>query len=105
MRYNIDYLNLKYALVQAFMYNASTDILDISYNRTDTKIEIQVVLLKGHFLSEQFKEKVKENLPEFDLSIKEMYVTKEQYNENIGEWAPKYYDWLENLLFSKAEVL
>ena len=23
----------------------------------------------------------------------------------IGEWAPKYYRWLENVLFSKAEVL
>ena len=105
MQYNIDYLNLKYALVEAFMFNLSTDILDISYNRTDKKIVIQFISLKGHFLSEQFMRKVKENLPEFDLSIKEMYITKEQFNENIVEWSPKYYDWLENVLFSKAEVL
>ena len=105
MQYNIDYLNVKYALVKAFLFNASEDILDISYCRIGTKIEIQVVLLQGCFLSEQMKERVKENLPEFDLSIEELHVTKEQFNENIGDWVPKYYDWLENVLFSKAEVL
>ena len=105
MQYNIDYLDIKYALVKAFMFNASEDILDISYCRTDTKIEIQVVLLEGCLLSDQMRERVKKNLPEFHLSIAELHVTKELFNENIGEWAAKYYDWLENVLFSKSEVL
>jgi|SRR6218665_568089 len=105
MQYNVDYLSTHYALAKAFMFNASEDILDISYCRTGAKIEIQVVLLEGRFLSAQMKERVKENLPESDLSIAELHITKEQFNENIGDWAPKYYNWLENVLFSKAEAL
>jgi|GEM_PF-1033696 len=105
MQYNINYLRIKYALMKAFMFNSTDDILDISYSTTDTKIRIQVVLLEGSFLSEQMKEMAKENLPEFNLNITELHITKRQYNENMGEWAPKYYNWLENVLFSKAEVL
>lgn len=105
MQYNIDYLNVKYALVKAFMFNASEDILDISYSCTGTKIEIQVVLLGSCFLSEQMRERVEENLPEFDINITELHISKEQFNENIGDWTPIYYEWLEEVILSKAEVL
>lgn len=105
MKYNIDYISIKYSLAKALMFNANEGILDISYYVIDRKIELQVVLLNGSILSEQEAEGVKESLLEYDVNVKEIYITKEQFNENIGEWTPKYYEWLENVLFSKSEVL
>jgi hypothetical protein len=95
---------IKYALIKAFMYNMNKGILDISYSKKGEEIEIQVVLVKG-YIPEQIKEYVNKKLPNFDVTINHIYITKEQYNESINEWSPKYYNWLENVLFSKAEVL
>lgn len=105
MKYDIEYINVKYALLNAFMLNASKDVLDISYNKVDSEIIIQVVLMKGAVLFDEIKKTAIGNLPEYKIEIKELYLTKEQFNENKGEWAPKYYNWLDNLLFCKAEVL
>lgn len=105
MQYNLDYLHVHYPLVKTFLNDADKYILDVSYDRVGVKIEIQVVLLKGHFISDDLRKRLAESLPEFNLDIKDVYLTKEQFNENIGEWAPKYYDWLDNVLYSKAEVL
>lgn len=105
MKYDIDYINIKYSLLNALLIKASKGILDVSYNKTGTEINIQIVLLKGTFLNDEIKKKVRGILSEYDIKITELYLTKEQFNENKGEWNPKYYQWLDCLLFSKAEVL
>lgn len=105
MEYNIDYIDLKYILINCFLSKADKNILDISYSKDGMKITIQAVLLDGFTLLEETKEKTKERLSNFDVGITELYLTKEQFNESKGEWQPKYYKWLDYLLFSKAEVL
>lgn len=105
MKYNLDYLNVHYALIQAFLHWCNNNILDICYSRRDKTIYIQIVSLKGEVLSEDLFKQANEVLPDFDISINVIYLTKEEYNESAGEWAPKHYNWLDNVLFSKAEVL
>lgn len=105
MEYNLDYINVHYALLKAFMHYASSKILDISYSIEGPKIIIQVVLLSSEGLPEAFNKRANEYLPDFEIIIKEVFLTKEKFNENRGEWEPKNYGWLENVLFSKAEVL
>ena len=68
-------------------------------------MDIQVVLLEGFNLSQERIANLKERLSSFDVAITEIYLTKKQFNENKGEWQPRYYKWLDHLLFSKAEVL
>jgi predicted amino acid-binding ACT domain protein len=105
MEYNSEYINIKYALISAFLFKADSNILDISYNVQSDTLTIQVVLLEGAILSETLKEKAKINLPELDIVINVIHLTKEEFNENKGEWLPKHYQWLNYLLFSKAEAL
>lgn len=105
MEYNLDYIILKYTLINCFLFKADKNILDISYSINEKKIVIQVVLLEGFTLSEERIDNVKERLSSFDVVITELYLTKEQFNESKGEWQPRYYKWLDYLLFSKAEVL
>lgn len=103
--YNYEYINTQYALMEIFMLKADKNILDISYSVDDKKIAIQVVLLEGFTLSKERTDNVKERLSSFDVVITELHLTKEQFNENKGDWQPQYYKWLDYLLFSKAEVL
>ena len=105
MNYNLNYINLKYSLINCFLIKAEKAILDISYSVNDKKINIQVVLLEGFTLSPDRIDSVKESLIGFDVIITELFLTKEQFNESKGEWQPLYYKWLDYLLFSKAEVL
>lgn len=105
MEYNLDYINLKCTLINCFLFKADKNILDISYSINEKEITIQVVLLEGFSLSQERADNVKERLSIFDVVFTEQYITKEQFNENKGEWQSKYYKWLDNLLFSKAEVL
>lgn len=105
MDYNLDYINLKYTLINCFLFKADKNILDISYSINEKKIAVQVVLLEGFTLSEEKTDNVKERLSSFDVVITELYLTKEQFNESKGEWQPRYYKWLDYLLFSKAKVL
>ena len=105
INYNYTYLNTHFALIEAFLFKANKNILDISYSTDEKKIAIQVVLLEGFTLSKERIEKIKESLSSFDIVITELHLTKEQFNESKGEWRPQYYNWLDYLLFSKAEVL
>jgi hypothetical protein len=92
-------------LISSFLTKADRNVLDINYSVDGYKITIQVVMLECVVLSHDRIDNVKENLSSFDISITELYLTKEQFNENRGEWQPQYYKWLDYLLFSKAEVL
>lgn len=105
MEYNFEYINVHYSLLRAFLQNANSRVLDISYNRNGIVIDLQVVLLGDESLAEELKSRANEYLDNFQIAINEIHLTKEQYNESRGEWQPKYYTWLENVLFSKAEVL
>lgn len=105
MEYNIDYINLKYTLINYFLLKADKNVLDISYSLDGKKLFIQVVLLDGFTLSQERVENTKERLSSFDVAITELHLTKGQFNESKGEWQPQYYKWLDYLLFSKAEVL
>ncbi len=105
MKYNTDYINIMYSLMNVFMINASDNIFDISYNVNGAEINIQVVLKTGTVLRSELEKVAYNLLPTYKIGITVLYLTKEQFNENHGEWNPKYYQWLDNLLFSKAEVL
>jgi hypothetical protein len=105
MEYDLDYINLKYTLINCLLFKVDRTVLDISYSVDEKKIAIQVVLLEGFTLSHEKIDKVKESLVGFDVTITELYLTKEQFNESRGKWQPQYYKWLDYLLFSKAEVL
>lgn len=96
---------MKYALMQVFMFKADKSVLDISYSVNEKNLTIQVVLLEGYTLSNEKIDNIKNSLIGFDVVIKEFYLTKEQFNESKGEWLPKYYEWLDYLLISKAEAL
>jgi len=104
MKYNFDYINLKYNLISCFLIKADKSVLDISYSITDKQITFQVVLLEGFVLSQERIENVKRRLAGFNVVITQIYLTKEQFNESKGEWQPRYYKWLDYLLFSKAEI-
>lgn len=105
MEYNLKHINLKYTLINCFLFKADKNVLDISYSVNETKLAIQVVLLEGFNLSQEKIANIKERLSSFDVAITELYLTKKQFNESKGEWQPRYYKWLDYLLFSKAEVL
>ncbi|MCZ2101155.1 MAG: hypothetical protein LC107_06425 [Chitinophagales bacterium] len=105
IEYNVEYINTHYALISSFLIKADKNVLDISYNVDEKKMTIQVVLLEGFTLSKERTDNVKERLSGFEVVITELYLTKDQFNENKGEWQPRYYKWLDYLLFSKAEVL
>ena len=104
MKYNLEFVNIKYALIESFMIQARHHILEISYSINGQKIDIQIVLLQGTFNRTNVLQTVHKNLPGYDISIKEIYLTKEVFNLNRGEWQPNQYSWLDNVLFSKAEV-
>jgi hypothetical protein len=86
------------------LINININVLYISYNVQDFTLEIQVILLEGSNLSKEVKVNIRDRLSHFKIEIIELHLTKEKFNENIGEWQPKYYKWLNYLLFSKAEA-
>lgn len=103
--YNYELINTQYALIEALLFKADKNVLDISYSVEEKRITVQVVLLEGFTLSGERINDIKETLGGYEVLIKELYLTKDQFNENKGEWQPQYYKWLDYLLFSKAEVL
>jgi hypothetical protein len=52
--YNLAYINTHYALIEAFLFEADKNVLDISYSIDDKKMTIQVVLLDGFTLSQKW---------------------------------------------------
>jgi hypothetical protein len=105
MDYNIQYIDTQYALINTFLIGLSDNVLDISYSINGRKLTIQVVLLEGSDLSEELKKRVELGLSDFEVVLDEIHISKEKFNQHPGEWAPVYYEWLDYLLFSKAEAL
>lgn len=103
--YNYEFINVQYSLIEVFLIKADKNILDISYSVAEKHIAIQIVLIEGSVLPRERIDSLKKALGDFSIFITELYLTKEQFNESKGEWQPKYYTWLDYLLFSKAEIL
>lgn len=101
----MEYINIKYALIESFLIKAKKEILDISYNINEREITIQTVLLEGFNFPDRMIKDAKGKLSDFDIIVNELHLTKKQFNESRGEWRPKHYKWLDYLLFSKAEML
>jgi hypothetical protein len=102
---NNEYLEIKYALINAFLLKAPDNIVDISYSVENDTIIIQVVLLEGTDLKQSIYERVENSLKNHEVIIKKVFISKEKFNENKGLWVPRYYNWLTYVLLSKAEVL
>jgi hypothetical protein len=105
MEFNNEYISLRFSLIKAFLIDIGDEILDISYLKNGNKISVQVVLLEGQTIPSEVKERIRKDLFEYQFQVKEIYISKEQFNETKGGWIPSHYTWLENVLFSKAEVL
>jgi hypothetical protein len=105
MSMNIEYIHLKYKLLKAFMIDAYENILDVSYTVDKGEIIIQIVLLKGSGFPIELDGKLNNVLEGKRYSLIEIYISKENFNETKGDWNPTHYNWLENVLFSKAELL
>ncbi|MEM8940440.1 MAG: hypothetical protein AAGC64_13965 [Bacteroidota bacterium] len=105
MNYNKKHIDIQVGLINSFLFEVSTNILDVSYTVLDNQLIIQVVLIEGENLDSEIKDRVLENLIDFEVDFKLLNISKEKYNANKGNWNPIEYDWLDNLLFSKAEQL
>lgn len=103
--YNYDLISIQYTLIDIFLFKADRAILDISYSIDKNKIIIQIVILEGSTIQQKIIDNLKKELVGFEVIVKEIYLSKERFNDNKGEWQPKYYKWLDYLLFSKAETL
>lgn len=105
MDYNIQYIDTKYTLINTFLVDLTDNVLDISYSINGKRLIIQIVLLQGTDLPGNVRERIMLRLSEFEIVLNEIYIDKEKFNQNKGEWAPVHYQWLDYLLFSKAEAL
>jgi hypothetical protein len=103
--YNHELIEIHYTLIEVFLINFQKEILDISYSINGREIYVQVVLLENFILQAETKEKLYQKLVGFDIVLKDLYITKEMFNESKGDWLPIHYNWLEYLLFSKSEIL
>ena len=103
--YNIEYLEIEYSLMQVFLINIPDNILDISYYSLLKNIEIQVVILEDTTIKSTYKKDIEHILEGYTIDVNILFISKEKFNENKGEWLPIYYTWLPNLLFSKAAIL
>jgi intracellular septation protein A len=105
MDYNIQYIDIKYTLINTFLIGLSNNVLDISYSVDGKRLIIQIVLLRGTDLPEEVRVQLKFKLSEFEIVLKEIFIDKEEFNQSKGDWTPVHYQWLDYLLFSKAEII
>jgi len=109
MPYNKEYIDRKVALIRAFLSQAPKNLLDISYSyvNENKKLQIQVVLLENTKLENEVKimYQLREELTDLNIKLYKVYVSKKIFNKDRGCWRPNSYNWLDFLLFSKAEVL
>jgi hypothetical protein len=101
---DIEYIEIKYALIEIFMINAQKYILDISYEMEDNNLIIQAVLLEESIFPEIIRQKLSCAFPKYHIDIKLLFISEQKFNSNPGEWNPRYYNWLSYLLFVKAST-
>ena len=105
MDYNKEYIDIKVSLINSILANVPTEILDVSYSVSGNQIQIQFVLLNGAHVSENLRKGIQNNLKNYEVVIKTLHSSKEDFNKNKGNWNPVGYQWLDYVLYSKSETL
>ncbi len=104
MKKNINFVEKKYQLIKCILSEVNKNILDVSCSFKDNHIDVQIISLKKD-VSTTILNNLEKEFCNFDISIIEHIISKDQYNENAGEWLPKHYKWLDFVILSKAEIL
>lgn len=97
-------LHIDYILIQNLLIDIEPSILDISYDLNDKNLFLQFVVLYGFNIPLEIIQKLRIELNSYNVQYNTISITREKFNENTGDWLPRYYKWLSHLLFSKAEV-
>lgn len=105
MKYDLEYLNLHYELLRVFLIDTEKSILDISYCKEESILNVQVIMLEGHELDNNYFQKLEIAFPKLVCKIHIVYLTKDEFNEDKGNWRPTKYNWLKHVLFAKAEII
>lgn len=100
-----DMICTKIKLINVFLLRMHDNIVDISYNYNKANLDLQIVLLDGTFLEKSYRDILEKMFVNSIIKIDIVYVTKEVFNRNVGAWLPTGYKWLDNILYSKAEIL
>jgi hypothetical protein len=101
MTYNKEYLDIQYLLTKNFLIDMDKNILDISCSILNDEIIVQVVILKGT----DPKINKTGKIHAFKITIQVVEMDKNEFNNNKGNWTVKGYNWLDQVLFSKDEVI
>jgi hypothetical protein len=101
MIYNKEYLDLQYLLTKNFLIDIDKNILDISCSILKDEIIVQVVILKGT----DPKINKTDKIHTFKITVQVVEMDKNGFNNNKGNWTIKGYNWLDQVLFSKDEVI
>lgn len=105
MNYNKKHIDIQIGLINSFLYEMPTEILDVSYDYTDKKITVQIVSCEEANLNAEITDRILKNLADFQVSFKMIYISREKYNLNKENWRPIDYEWLDHLLYSKTEKI
>lgn len=97
------FLEIYCTLIEIFLIDADNNVLDISCKVLGNTVAIQVVMLTGTTLSMEKVGLVRKRLQNANVEITERYLTKDQFNQDRGDWCIAY-DRLDHVLFSKAEA-
>lgn len=98
-----EYLMVKTKLINLFLSQMVREILDISYEYDKKHLKLQIVLLKGYELHNIARD-IENSFQNFTVDIEFVYLTKDEFNSNKGNWLPAKYEWLLHVLYSKAEI-
>ena len=98
-------IDLRCSLTQVFLIQAQKEIVDVSFSLSNNKITIQIVLLEGAELAQFIMDKINKNLKNYEVEINKVSISREKFNQNLGDWLPTFYNWLPHLVLSKAEVI
>lgn len=101
----IKYVSLKNQLINIFLKHMKRNILDISYEYETNTIILQIVMEEQSFLDKSYMEMIDKELKDYIVNVNTIYVSKDEFNKNKGNWAPMGYKWLSHVLYSKNEIL
>jgi hypothetical protein len=105
MKHNNDYINITYALMQVFLIDAERNLVDVSYSFEGNYLTLQIVLTENTTLSKNTSDKINSILNSHIVIMNVLHISKNKFNESLGEWLPKEYSWLKYLLFSKSYLI
>lgn len=104
MKDDEQFLDLNYTLIRSLLVGVKPNIIDISYSVDLNIVEIQIVLLENTTVDERYKNKVIQELVNYKVNFNLIYISRDSYNLNKGNWLPSGYNWLPNVVLSKAEI-